>query len=98
MTLQTLQSKSSPEVAFREEAAALNRRIVLVAWVVVAELWALTSAIEAWAEDRTAVIIWILGFQVVSFLLALSISTAPAVAAPRRSPAPVGSPEPATAD
>jgi hypothetical protein len=94
----TLQTETTPEADFRTEAAALNRRIVLVASVVVAELWALTAAIEAWAEGRTAVLVWILGFQLVSFLLALSISTAPATSAARRSLVPVGSPEPATAD
>lgn len=85
-----------PEVAFKAEASSLNRRICLVAAVVVAELWALTAAIEAWADGRTAVLVWILGFQVVSFLLALSIST-PATTAPRRILVPVGSSEPATA-
>lgn len=94
----TLQTETSPEADFRAEAATLNRRIVLVASVVVAELWALTAAIEAWAEGRTAVLVWILGFQLVSFLLALSISATPAVAAPRRSLVPGGSPEPAPAD
>lgn len=94
----TLQNETTPETAFRTEAAALNRRIVLVGTVVVAELWALTSAIEAWAEGRAAVLVWILGFQLVSFLLALSISTAPAAPAARRALVPVGSPEPATAD
>lgn len=94
----TLQTETSPEADFRTEAATLNRRIVLVGSVVVAELWALTAAIEAWAEGRTAVLVWILGFQLVSFLLALSISATPAVATPRRSLVPVGSPEPAPAD
>jgi hypothetical protein len=93
----TLQSETSPEETFRTEAAALNRRILLVASVVVAELWALTAAIDAWAEGRTAVLVWILGFQLVSFMLALSLSAAP-VAATRRSRVSIGSPEPASGD
>lgn len=84
------------QVAFHAEASSLNRRIVLVATVVVAELWALTAAIEAWSDGRTAVLVWIMGFQLVSFLLALSIST-PATVAPRRIMVPVGSSEPVTA-
>lgn len=86
----------NPESVFRAEAAALNRRIVLVTGVVLAELWALTAALDAWAEGRSAVLGWILAFQAVSFLLALSITLASAAPAPRRASAPMGNPQPAT--
>lgn len=86
----------NPERMHRAEAAALNRRIVLVAGVVMAELWALTAALDAWAEGRSSVLGWILAFQAVSFLLALSITLASAAPAPRRAPAPMGAPQPAT--
>jgi hypothetical protein len=85
-----------PEAVHRAEAATLNCRIGLVACVVMAELWALTAALDAWAEDRTAVLGWILAFQAVSFLLALSISMATAAPASRRAPAPMGAPQPVT--
>lgn len=84
-----------PEVVHRAEAAALNRRIVLVAGVVMAELWALTAAIEAWAEGRTAVFGWILAFQTVSFLLALRITITTGAPAYRRVATPMAQ-QPAT--
>jgi hypothetical protein len=83
-------------IVHRAEAAALNRRIMLVAGIVLAELWALTAALDAWAEGRSAVLGWILAFQAVSFLLALSITLASAGPAPRRASAPMGTPQPAT--
>ncbi|HEX2179367.1 MAG TPA: hypothetical protein VHL54_07605 [Actinomycetota bacterium] len=85
-----------PETVHRSEAAALNRRIVLMSGVVLAELWALTAALDAWAEGRSAVLGWILAFQAVSFLLALSITMASTAPAYRRAPAPMGAPQPAT--
>lgn len=85
-----------PELTHRAEASTLNRRIALVAGVVMAELWALTAAMDAWAEGRSAVLIWILAFQAVSFLLALSITMAATDSAPRTAPAHLGAPQPAT--
>ena len=83
------------EQVHRAEAATLNRRIVLMAVVVMAELWALTAALDAWAEGRTEVFGWILAFQAVSFLLALSITMATAAPAARRASPPLGAVQPA---
>jgi hypothetical protein len=66
---------ASFEATHRAEAAQLDRRIFGVATIVVAELWALTSAIEAWAEGAS------LGgsllFQLVGFVLAVGFWKAP---------------------
>lgn len=67
------------ETTYRAEAAKLDRRIVMVATVVMAELWALTAAIEAWAAGAT--VTGILAFQLVGFLLALGFWKAPVVGA-----------------
>lgn len=72
------------ETAYRAEAAQLDRRIVMVATVVMAELWALTAAIDAWAGGAT--LTGILAFQFVGFLLALGFWKAPVT---RAVPAPV---------
>jgi hypothetical protein len=63
------------EATYRAEAAHLDRRIVLVATIVMAELWALTTAIEAWAEGAS--LGGILLFQVVGFVLAIGFWKAP---------------------
>ncbi|MGI8425144.1 MAG: hypothetical protein ACR2FO_00540 [Actinomycetota bacterium] len=77
----------------------INRRIVLVAAVLMAELWALTAAIEAWSEGHASVLGWILGFQVVLFLLALSIATAtPPQPAVQSNLAPIMPRQPVTAE
>jgi len=65
-----------PQASTARPETLINRRIVLVAAVLMAELWALTAAIDAWSEGHASVLGWILGFQVVLFLLALSIATA----------------------
>ncbi|HEU4867379.1 MAG TPA: hypothetical protein VFV09_06600 [Actinomycetota bacterium] len=66
---------TTPEAAYRAEAAHLDRRIVLVATIVMAELWALTTAIEAWAEGAS--LGGILMFQMVGFVLAIGFWKAP---------------------
>ncbi|CAN5741172.1 hypothetical protein BH23ACT12_BH23ACT12_15290 [soil metagenome] len=63
------------ETIYRAEAAQLDRRILLVAAIVMAELWALTTAIGAWAEGAS--LTGIMGFQLVGFLLALGFWKAP---------------------
>jgi hypothetical protein len=45
----------------------LNLRIALVAVIVMAELWALTAALEAWADGHMERLPWLLAFQVVAF-------------------------------
>jgi len=74
----------APETTYRAEAAQLDRRIVLVATIVMAELWALTTAIEAWAEGAT--LSGIMMFQLVGFVLALGFWKVP-VALPSPLPA-----------
>jgi hypothetical protein len=91
-----LSEAHDPELIYRAEASTLNRRIALVAGVVMAELWALTAAMDAWAEGRSAVLGWILAFQAVSFLLAVSITMATSDTAVRTAPAHLGAPQPAT--
>jgi hypothetical protein len=66
---------STSEATYRAEAAHLDRRIVLVATIVMAELWALTAAIEAWAEGAS--LGGILMFQMVGFVLAIGFWKAP---------------------
>lgn len=66
---------TSFEATHRAEAAQLDRRIFLVATVVMAELWALTTAIEAWAEGAS--LAGILMFQLVGFVLAIGFWKAP---------------------
>jgi hypothetical protein len=45
----------------------LNLRIGVVVAIVTAELWALTAALEAWAEGHIERLPWLLAFQVVAF-------------------------------
>ena len=74
---------TTAEATYRAEAANLDRRIVLVATIVMAELWALTTAIEAWAVGAS--LGGILMFQLVGFVLAIGFWKAPA---PRAIPVP----------
>jgi hypothetical protein len=48
-------------------------RISLVATIVLGQLWALTVALDAYLLGEDAMVWWLLGFQVVSFLLALAV-------------------------
>ncbi|HYN98978.1 MAG TPA: hypothetical protein VEU28_04830 [Actinomycetota bacterium] len=87
----TRDDNSDFETAYRIEAAQLDRRIVLVATVVMAELWALTAAIEAWAEGADLTVF--LAFQVASFVLGLAFWKAPVprpVSVSQTDPAPRG--------
>jgi hypothetical protein len=56
-----------------ERAAIVVARIALVATVVVGQLWALTVALNAYFEEDMTVVWWLVGFQVVSFALAIGI-------------------------
>lgn len=53
--------------------AALHARIVVVATIVLGQLWGLTVALDAWLKGETDQVWWLLGFQAVSFLLALAV-------------------------
>ena len=54
-------------------AAALGGRIAVVALIVVTQLWALTTALDAWFERDMAAVWWLLGYQVVAFATSLLI-------------------------
>jgi len=54
-------------------AAALGGRIAVVALIVVTQLWALTTALDAWFERDMAAVWWLLGYQVVAFTTSLLI-------------------------
>lgn len=82
---ETQEDQSGPGAAYRAEAAQLDRRIVLVATIVMAELWAMTTAIEAWAEGAS--LGGILMFQLVGFVLAVGFWKVP-VARPMPEPVP----------
>jgi hypothetical protein len=56
-----------------ERAAVVVARIALVATVVVGQLWALTVALDAYFEEDMRVVWWLVGFEVVSFLVALGV-------------------------
>lgn len=74
-TLRTADTSESVSASTerREAITSLNRRIVLAGCVVMAELWALGTALEFWAAGQEATLGWILGFQMIGFVLALSI-------------------------
>lgn len=72
-TLRTDDKRQSASAQRREAITSLNRRIVLAGCVVMAELWALGAALESWATGQEATLGWILGFQMVCFVLALTI-------------------------
>lgn len=77
----------------------LNARIAIVSAIVMAELWALTSALEAWANGRTEVLLWLVGFQVVAFGGALAtLMVTPRHHVVQHSVVPIGSPQPAIAE
>jgi hypothetical protein len=56
-----------------ERASLLHARIALVATIVVGQLWGLTVALDAWYQRRTGQVLLLLGFQVLSFGLALAV-------------------------
>ncbi|MEX2587514.1 MAG: hypothetical protein WD602_05910 [Actinomycetota bacterium] len=97
----TSKGPALPSLELQQATTRLNRRIVLVAAVVMAELWTLTAAFESWAVGETSKMGWILGFQLVCFLLALSIcwgAGAPARVKTYPATHRFGSPQPAAGD
>lgn len=87
----------------RAATTRLNRRIVLAACVVMAELWALASALEYWAAGETSELGWIMGFQLVCFLLAVSVCSGagvhpPALPHPHTGVGRLRSPQPAAGE
>jgi hypothetical protein len=57
----------------RQRQAVIVARIAIVATIVVGQLWALTIAMDAYFLEEMATVWWLLGFQVVSFLVALAV-------------------------
>jgi hypothetical protein len=57
----------------RNQGTALTAAILVVATIVIGQLWGLTVALESWLDHHTSVVNWILAFQVGSFLVALGI-------------------------
>ena len=51
----------------------LNARIAIVATVVVGQLWALMVALNAWLEHRDGQVVLLLGFQLLSFAVAVAV-------------------------
>lgn len=56
-----------------ELAAALRLRIVIVAAIVLGELWALSAAVDAWMGADAAALGPILVFQLLSFTAAVTV-------------------------
>jgi hypothetical protein len=56
-----------------ERASMLNARIAIVATIVVGQLWGLMVALNAWLEHRTGQVLVLLGFQLLSFAVAVAV-------------------------
>jgi hypothetical protein len=56
-----------------DRATMLNARIAIVATVVVGQLWGLMVALNAWLDHRTGQVWLLLGFQVLSFVIAATV-------------------------
>jgi hypothetical protein len=56
-----------------DRAAMLNARIAIVATIVVGQLWGLMVALNAWLEHRTGQVLLLLGFQLLSFAVAVAV-------------------------
>lgn len=54
-----------------DRTSMLTARIVVAATVVVGQLWALTVMLDAWHEGRDGQVWLLLGFQALSFVVAL---------------------------
>lgn len=61
------------EAEHRARARFLDRRILLVAAVLIGQLAVLARAIDAWAEQRPEFLLGSLGFQLGCFLLTLTL-------------------------
>jgi hypothetical protein len=56
-----------------DRASMLNARIAIVATIVVGQLWALVVALNAWLDHRMSQVLLLLGFQVLSFAVAVAV-------------------------
>jgi hypothetical protein len=55
-----------------QRAAVIVARIVVVATIVVGQLWAITVMLNAYFDEDMGTVWWLLGFEALSFLLALA--------------------------
>jgi hypothetical protein len=51
----------------------LNARIAIVATIVVGQLWGLMVALNAWLEHDNGQVVALLGFQLLSFAVAVTV-------------------------
>ena len=56
-----------------ERASMLNARIAIVATIVVGQLWGLMVALNAWQEHPNDQVVLLLGFQLLSFAVAVAV-------------------------
>jgi len=56
-----------------DRTSMLNARIVIVATIVVGQLWGLMVALNAWLDYRMGQVLLLLGFQVLSFAVAVAV-------------------------
>jgi hypothetical protein len=56
-----------------DRASMLNARIAIVATIVVGQLWGLVVALNAWLDHRMSQVLLLLGFQVLSFAVAVAV-------------------------
>ena len=56
-----------------DRASMLNARISIVATIVVGQLWGLMVALNAWLDHRMGQVLLLLGFQVLSFAVAVAV-------------------------
>jgi hypothetical protein len=56
-----------------DRASMLNARIAIVATIVVGQLWGLMVTLNAWLEHGTGQVLLLLGFQLLSFVVAVAV-------------------------
>jgi hypothetical protein len=56
-----------------DRTSMLNARIAIVATIVVGQLWGLMVALNAWLDHRMGQVLLLLGFQVLSFAVAVAV-------------------------
>jgi hypothetical protein len=56
-----------------DRASMLNARIAIVATIVVGQLWGLMVALSAWLEHDGGQVVALLGFQLLSFAVAVAV-------------------------
>jgi hypothetical protein len=56
-----------------DHASMLHARILIVATIVMGQLWGLTVALDEWLSHRMTHVWWLLGFQALSFAAAVVV-------------------------